>query len=70
MVYLLDAIKDKVKVPDVMICLDSCCCDFDNLWLASSFKGFVCCVFKVEALSIGAHSGLAGGIIPETFRVA
>ncbi len=50
--YLLDVIKDKVKTPDVMICLDSGCCDFDCLWYTSSLKGCVTAVFKVEALSV------------------
>lgn len=70
LVYLLQKISEKIGVPDIMICLDSGACDWNSLWLTSSLKGMVAVTFKVEALTIGAHSGLAGGMIPETFRVA
>jgi len=53
-----------------MICLDSGALNYDSLWLTSSLKGLAAAIFKVEALTVGAHSGLAGGMIPETFRVA
>ena len=72
LLYLMDKIKDRTGAPDICICMDSGACDFDSLWLTSSLRGVCMGDLKVEVLqpNKGAHSGLAGGIVPESFRIA
>ena len=72
LLYLMDKIKDLTKEPDICICLDSGVCDYNSLWLTSSLRGIVEGTLKVEVLqpNQGAHSGLGGGIVPESFRIA
>lgn len=70
LIYLFDKLADKIKIPDVLFCLDTGCLTRDRMWTISSLKGLVSCTLRVESLITGAHSGSAGGIVPETYRVA
>ena len=72
LLYLMDKIKDRTGAPDICICMDSGACDVESLWLTSSLRGVLMGDLKVEVLqpNKGAHSGLAGGVIPESFRIA
>lgn len=69
LLFLLDQAKDLIKVPDYMFCLDSGALDYESLWLTSSLRGVVIVDIEVQGGSINHHSGIAGGIVPETFRV-
>lgn len=40
------------------------------MWLTSSLRGACGFNLKVSITQTGVHSGVAGGIIPETFRIA
>src|SRR6185437_5656707 len=42
---------------------------YDRLWTTSSLRGNVVASVKVEVLTEGVHSGLAGGVVPSSFRV-
>jgi acetylornithine deacetylase/succinyl-diaminopimelate desuccinylase-like protein len=66
---LLDAAKDFIGKPDFLFCMDSGAFDFKSMWLTSSLRGICIVDVKISAAKGGFHSGLAGGIIPETFRV-
>lgn len=70
LVPLLDELKDIIKDPDVCICLDSGALDYSTMWLTSTLRGMAAFNLKVSIAEEGVHSGLAGGIIPETFRIA
>lgn len=69
LLFLLDQAKDLIKVPDYCFCLDSGALDYESLWLTSSLRGVVILDLTVQAGEINYHSGVVGGIIPETFRV-
>ena len=69
LVYLLDKNADIIKTPDICICLDSGALDYKNVWLTSTLRGMFACNLKVEVATQGTHSGLAGGIIPDTWRI-
>ena len=43
--------------------------DYTRLWLTSSLRGIVLCDLTIECGKINYHSGIAGGIVPETFRI-
>lgn len=69
LVYLLNKNKDVLGKIDACICLDSGCLDYQSLWLTSTLRGM--CIFKLtaEIATQGTHSGLAGGILPDTWRI-
>jgi len=66
----IEHLKDKIKVPALIICLDSGCGNYDQLWMTSSLRGMVTGVLQVEILKEGVHSGHATGIVPSSFRIA
>jgi acetylornithine deacetylase/succinyl-diaminopimelate desuccinylase-like protein len=66
---LLDLAKDLIKEPDYCFCMDSGALDYNNMWLTSSLRGVVIADVTVQCGQINYHSGVAGGIVPESFRV-
>jgi len=55
--------------PGLVVCLDSGCATYDRLWTTTSLRGNVILNLRVEVLSEGVHSGLAGGVVPSSFRL-
>jgi acetylornithine deacetylase/succinyl-diaminopimelate desuccinylase-like protein len=53
----------------LVICLDSGCGNYDQLWLTTSLRGMASGVLKVEILTEGVHSGDASGLVPSSFRI-
>ena len=43
--------------------------DYENVWLTTSLRGVCNFTMKVSTVESGAHSGLSGGIVPDTFRI-
>ena len=66
----MDVLAERIGTPDLVVCLDSGCDDYDHLWTTTSLRGVVGGVLKVEVLTEGVHSGQASGIVPDTFRIA
>ena len=66
LVYLLEKNQHLIKTPDICICMDSGCLDYNSVWLTSTLRGVCNLDLKVEIASQGTHSGLAGGILPDT----
>ena len=52
-----------------MICLDSGCGNYDQLWLTTSLRGMASGTLTVEVLDEGVHSGDASGVVPSSFRI-
>ena len=52
-----------------MICLDSGCGNYDQLWCTTSLRGIVAGNLEVRVLDEGVHSGDASGIVPSSFRI-
>ncbi len=65
----IDALAPRIGEPDLVICLDSGCGNYDQLWCTTSLRGLVGGTLRVEVLSEGVHSGDASGIVPSSFRV-
>ena len=55
--------------PGLVVCLDSGCATYDRLWTTTSLRGNLLVTLRVEVLSEGVHSGLAGGVVPSSFRL-
>jgi acetylornithine deacetylase/succinyl-diaminopimelate desuccinylase-like protein len=60
---------DRIGQPRLVICLDSGSLSYDRIWLTSSLRGVVSASVRVDVLTEGIHSGLAGGVVPSSFRI-
>jgi acetylornithine deacetylase/succinyl-diaminopimelate desuccinylase-like protein len=65
----VEHLAERIGTPDLVICLDSGCADYDHLWLTTSLRGVVMADLTVQILTEGMHSGSAGGIVPSSFRI-
>ena len=67
--FYIDALAERIGTPSLVICLDSGCGNYDQLWCTTSLRGSVGGTLTIENLTEGVHSGDAGGVIPSTFRI-
>ncbi|MDA1076670.1 MAG: M20/M25/M40 family metallo-hydrolase [Proteobacteria bacterium] len=67
--FYVAALKDRIGNPDLVVCLDAECGNYDQLWLTSSLRGMLPGTLSVTVLTEGQHSGAAGGIVPSSFRI-
>ena len=67
--FYIDELRDFIGKPDLLICLDAECGNYDQLWLTTSLRGLVSGTLQVDVLTEGIHSGAAGGVVPSSFRV-
>src|SRR5262249_4724462 len=67
--YYVDHLADRIGSPSLVVCLDSGCGNYDQLWLTTSLRGVIAGTLTVSVLDEGVHSGAASGIVPSSFRV-
>ena len=67
--YYIDALAHRIGKPDLVVCLDSGCGNYEQLWLSTSLRGLIGGDLKVRILDEGAHSGDASGVVPSSFRL-
>ncbi|HEU4404346.1 MAG TPA: M20 family metallopeptidase [Polyangiaceae bacterium] len=60
----------RIGSPSLVVCLDSGCGNYDQLWATTSLRGILNGNLRVKVLTEGVHSGSASGIVPSSFRVA
>ncbi|HEV7688831.1 MAG TPA: M20/M25/M40 family metallo-hydrolase [Acidimicrobiia bacterium] len=65
----LEQLGDRLAGTDLVIALDSWCWSYDRLWVTTSLRGLLGVELTVEVLTEGVHSGMAGGVVPSSFRV-
>jgi acetylornithine deacetylase/succinyl-diaminopimelate desuccinylase-like protein len=65
----LDALRDRIGEPSLVVCLDSGCLDNDRLWVTTSLRGLTAGTLRVDVLREGVHSGDASGVVPSSFRI-
>lgn len=65
----IDLLSDRIGTPQLVICLDSGCGNYEQLWMTTSLRGSIVGNLHVEILSEGVHSGDASGIVASSFRV-
>ena len=68
--FYVDHLADRIGSPTLVICLDSGCGNYDQLWLTTSLRGLAGGLLTVEVLDEGVHSGDASGVVPDSFRLA
>ncbi|HJU27124.1 MAG TPA: M20 family metallopeptidase [Rhodanobacteraceae bacterium] len=67
--YYVDHLAARIGSPSLVVCLDSGCGNYEQLWLTTSLRGMTGGNLRVEVLSEGVHSGDASGVVPDSFRV-
>jgi acetylornithine deacetylase/succinyl-diaminopimelate desuccinylase-like protein len=65
----LEHLAGRLGEVSLVICLDAGGGDYERLWLTASLRGVVQATVTVRVLEAAAHSGLAGGIVPSSFRI-
>ena len=65
----VEALAARIGKPSLVVCLDSGCANYDQLWSTTSLRGGVWGTLRVDILTEGVHSGAAGGIVPDSFRI-
>ena len=65
----IDALAEEIGTPDLVVCLDAECGNYEQLWLTTSLRGMMAGTLRVRVLTEGVHSGAAGGIVPSSFRL-
>lgn len=67
--YYVDHLTARIGKPSLVVCLDSGCGNYDQLWCTTSLRGLAGGHLRVEVLSEGVHSGDASGLVPSSFRL-
>jgi acetylornithine deacetylase/succinyl-diaminopimelate desuccinylase-like protein len=65
----VDHLAARIGTPSLVVCLDSGCGNYEQLWGTTSLRGLVGGVLGVQVLREGVHSGDASGIVPTAFRI-
>ena len=65
----VDHLADRIGQPSLVVCLDSGCGNYDQLWCTTSLRGLAGGNFTVKVLDEGVHSGDASGVVPSRFRL-
>jgi len=68
--YYVEHLQERIGTPTLIVCLDSGCGNYEQLWLTTSLRGLLNADLKVHILQEGSHSGHASGIVPSSFRIA
>mmetsp|Transcript_1951 Transcript_1951/g.1412 ORF Transcript_1951/g.1412 Transcript_1951/m.1412 type:complete len:250 (+) Transcript_1951:16-765(+) len=69
LVHYLGKYKDKLGHPDLLVCLDSGASLTNCITMTTSLRGFLDFNLKVKVLENFAHSGMAGGVIPNPYNI-
>lgn len=65
----IDHLSSRIGTPSLVVCLDSGCGNYDQLWLTTSLRGIAMGRLNIRVLTEGVHSGDASGIVPSSFRI-
>jgi len=65
----IEALAARIGSPTLVVCLDSGCGNYEQMWSTTSLRGVIGGTLRVDVLTEGVHSGSASGIVPSSFRV-
>jgi len=65
----VDHLAGRIGSPSLVVCLDSGCGNYEQLWCTTSLRGLAGGNFTVKVLAEGVHSGDASGVVPSSFRL-
>ncbi|HLU13017.1 MAG TPA: M20 family metallopeptidase [Arenimonas sp.] len=67
--HYVDHLAERIGKPSLVVCLDSGCANYDQLWCTTSLRGLAGGNLKVSVLEEGVHSGDASGVVASSFRI-
>lgn len=67
--YYVDHLAERIGRPSLVVCLDSGCGNYEQLWLTTSLRGLTGGNLRVKVLEEGVHSGDASGVVASSFRI-
>jgi acetylornithine deacetylase/succinyl-diaminopimelate desuccinylase-like protein len=65
----IEHLASRIGKPSLVVCLDSGCGNYEQLWMTTSLRGLIAGNLRVDILTEGVHSGDASGIVPSSFRI-
>jgi len=65
----IEHLAPRIGELSLVVCLDSGCANYDQLWSTTSLRGVVVGTLEVSLLSEGVHSGDGSGLVASSFRV-
>ncbi|MRG90718.1 M20 family metallopeptidase [Polyangium spumosum] len=65
----IDALGPRIGKPSLVVCLDSGCGNYEQLWTTTSLRGLVQGSLEVRILREGVHSGSGSGVAASSFRI-
>ncbi len=68
--HYVEALAERIGEPELVICLDAECGNYEQLWCTTSLRGNLVGTLSVEVLREGVHSGAGTGIAPSAVRIA
>lgn len=69
LLHYLELKKEVLGTPSLVVCLDSGCQNYEQLWSTTSLRGLMMATLRVDVLKEAVHSGMASGIVPSSFRI-
>ena len=67
--YYVDHLAARIGSPSLIVCLDSGCGNYEQMWLTTSLRGMTGGNLTVRVLDEGVHSGDASGVVASSFRI-
>ena len=65
----IEHLAPRIGELSLVVCLDSGCANYDQLWSTTSLRGIIVGTLEVSLLSEGVHSGDGSGVAASSFRV-
>lgn len=67
--FYIEALENRIGKPSLIICLDSGCGNYNQLWVTTSLRGVLSGILHIDVLKQGVHSGTGSGVAPSCFIV-
>jgi acetylornithine deacetylase/succinyl-diaminopimelate desuccinylase-like protein len=67
--FYIEALEERIGKPSLIVCLDSGCGNYEQLWVTTSLRGLIGGTLHIDVLKQGIHSGTGSGFVPSCFLV-
>lgn len=67
--FYIENLSERIGSPSLIICLDSGCANYDQLWVTTSLRGVMTGTLEINVLTAGIHSGQGSGVVPSCFMI-